>query len=86
MKTISSLVAVFCAICLLAGNEKTDGAGAIRLVDDGKPAAAVILPDTPQPACKLAAEELVMHIRKASGAELPVYPESQVPSDVKTRV
>ena len=86
MKTVFSFAAVFCAICLLAGNEKTDGAGAIRLVDDGKPAAAVILPDEPQPACKLAAEELVMHIRKASGAELPVCPESQVPSGVKTRV
>ena len=86
MKTVFSFAAIFCAFCLLAGNDDQEKTGAVRLVDNGKPAAAVILPDAPQPACKLAAEELVMHIRKASGAELPVYPESQVPFDVKTRV
>ena len=41
---------------------------AITLVSNGKPRAAVILPDDPFPVQKLAAEELIYHIKRATGA------------------
>ena len=54
--------------------------GAVTLVKNGKAAGFVIIPEKAQPSVKTAAEELVYHIKKATGAELPVYTENAVPS------
>ena len=52
---------------------------AVTLVSNGKPKAAVILPDEPFSVQKLAAEELIYHIKRATGATLPLYSESKAP-------
>ena len=56
---------------------------AATLVKNGKAASYVIIPEKAQPSVKVAAEELVYHIRKATGAKLPVYTENAVPSSAK---
>ena len=53
---------------------------AVTLVSDGKAKAVVVLPDEALPVQNLAAEELVYHITKATGAQLPVYAESKAPA------
>jgi len=50
---------------------------AVTLVSDGCPKAAVILPDQANAVQKLAAEELIYHVRRATGAQLPLYVESE---------
>ncbi len=59
------------------------GAGPVVLVQEGSPRAAVILPDEPLPAQEFAARELIYHVKKASGAELPLYAEKDAPPDYK---
>ena len=54
---------------------------AVTLVSGGQPKAAVILPDRALPVQKLAAEELIYHVRKATGVTLPLYPESKAPRE-----
>ena len=56
---------------------------AATLVKNGKAASFVIIPEKAQPSVKVAAEELVYHIRKATGAKLPVYTENAVPASAK---
>src|SRR5262249_10193722 len=46
------------------------GAEGLPLVRDGKPVAVVVLPAEPFPVARLAAEELVYHVEKATGARL----------------
>jgi len=52
-------------------------AHALMLVDAGKPAAVVVIADTPSPVAQYAVQELVTHIQKATGATLPIVSESQ---------
>jgi len=63
------------AVCCLGFS-----ASGMTVTENGKATAAVILPEKPQPSVRIAAEELVYHVRKASGAELPVYSENALPS------
>ena len=56
---------------------------AVTLVQNGKAASFVIIPEKAQPSVKIAAEELVYHIRKATGAKLPVYTENAIPASAK---
>ncbi|HRU04257.1 MAG TPA: DUF4838 domain-containing protein [Candidatus Brocadiia bacterium] len=55
---------------------------AAPLVRDGQPAAAVVLPAAPQEQEKLAAQELVEHVRLISGATLPVVEGKEAPKDL----
>lgn len=52
-------------------------ASALDLVTDGRPAATLVIPDEALPVEQAAAEELQYHVRRASGAELPMVKESQ---------
>jgi len=52
---------------------------AAPLVRDGQPAASVVLPADPQAQEKLAAQELVEHVRLISGAALPVVEGKAAP-------
>lgn len=54
--------------------------GQMTLVENGKARTAIVIPDRPQPCHELAAEELVHHVRKASGAVLEVFRESEAPT------
>ncbi|OQA80972.1 MAG: hypothetical protein BWY31_03862 [Lentisphaerae bacterium ADurb.Bin242] len=58
----------------------------VTLVSNGSPKAAIIIPDSPLPCHELAAEELALHVKKASGAELPVFRESARSSGTETCV
>lgn len=51
----------------------------IELVKGGEPRAAIILPDDAQDSQLFAAEELRYHVQKASGADLSIYRESDLP-------
>ncbi|MBQ9088152.1 MAG: DUF4838 domain-containing protein [Lentisphaeria bacterium] len=58
----------------------------VKVVIDGKSGAAIIIPDSIFPVYPLAAKELAYHINKVSGVTLPVYRESEMPKDLKTRI
>jgi hypothetical protein len=51
----------------------------VDLVRAGQPAATIVIPAQPSPAVRLAAEELVYHVAKASGLKLAVVSESAAP-------
>ena len=53
---------------------------ALDLVRDGKPSASIVIPDKPTQLEREAAQKLVQYLKLASGAELPVVPESQKPA------
>ena len=54
--------------------------GNLTLVEKGKPAAVIVLPDKPNPVAKYAAMELNDHIRLITGTELEVISEKQLTS------
>ncbi|MCD6307945.1 MAG: hypothetical protein J7M24_03000, partial [Candidatus Latescibacteria bacterium] len=62
------LTAVVFVYCVLSGISD-----AFVLVKDGRPVSIVVLGDDPHPAERFAAEELVGHIRRMTGAELPIH-------------
>lgn len=55
---------------------------AATLVKNGKAVSFIVIPEKAQPSVVIAAEELVHHIKKASGAELKTYRENSVPKNV----
>ena len=50
------------------------------LTRDGKPLATIVVPDDTLPVVKAAAEELQYHVRRASGATLPIVAEGTAPA------
>ncbi|MBI5690367.1 MAG: DUF4838 domain-containing protein [Verrucomicrobia bacterium] len=58
----------------------------ITLVAPGQPPAVVVVPDRPTAVVKYAAEELVEHVRRASGVSLRITPESSVPTDPRCAI
>ena len=54
-----------------------DAPGAVTIVEDGRPRAAIVLPIEPNQGEKRAAEELRVYVEKASGAELPILKEDE---------
>lgn len=71
---------ILCAAVLAA----VGSAGAVTLVEDGRPRAVIITPEAPSPAAKLAARILRDHVRQVSGTALPIQKESDV-SGVATK-
>jgi hypothetical protein len=53
---------------------------ALDLVVDGQARSRIVIPDAPLPVHRSAAEELQVHVRRASGAELPILAEGQAPA------
>ena len=51
-------------------------AGAVRIVDEGRSDYQVVLPGAAIPAERFAAEELVVHLEKMTGAKLPIVDET----------
>jgi hypothetical protein len=62
------------ALLSVPGGQAANG---VSLVQDGKAVAEVVLPDRPTPVAQYAAQELVYHVRKATGATLPIRSESE---------
>lgn len=58
----------------------------LPIVLDGKPAAVIVTPDRPTAVVRYAAEELAVHIEKATGARLDVTIESKVPAGALNRL
>ena len=52
---------------------------AMDLVRNGQPTATIVVPDEALPVVKFAAEELVYHLERASGAKLTIAEESERP-------
>lgn len=75
------------AACLLplAGAGAARAAEAFCLLGDGKPA-VVVTADTPTPLSRYAANELVSHVKTATGVTLPVVTESAVPPGSSPRL
>ena len=51
----------------------------MEIVTDGRAVATVVIADEPLPVVQFAAEELVYHVKRATGAELAVVAESAMP-------
>ena len=51
------------------------GACALDIVIEGQPACTMIIPDDPVPAVRYAADELQYHLRRATGAAIPIVAE-----------
>jgi len=60
--------------------EKAEGDG-LRIVIDGQARAIVVVADKPSDVAQYAAEELIEHVRKATGVMLLMFRESEVPTD-----
>jgi hypothetical protein len=76
--------------CLLALTGAALAAAPITLVEDGKPAATIVIADQPTvipigkpPTVVYAAEELQRFIEKASGARLEIVPAAKAPAAPK---
>ena len=83
-KALRHVCTAFLCLGIVAPREAQPGEGApawVTLVENGAPRAVVILPDKAIPAQTFAAEELIYHVRKATGAELPSHRESDAPTD-----
>jgi hypothetical protein len=58
----------------------------IALVNDRQPVATIVIPDDALPVVRYAANELIYHVQRATGAVLKIVTESQAASDATPRV
>ena len=58
----------------------------VNIVVDGKAAAVIVTADDPPTIATYAAKELVQHVKKATGATLPIATESKIPKGFATRL
>jgi|GEM_PF-746610 len=70
----------------LQAAESAPAPGGVTLVEQGQPRAVIVTADAPSRMAAYAVEELVAHVRKASGATLPVAKESAVPEGFAHRI
>ena len=61
-------------------------AAQVSLVRDGEIRAVVVTADEPSPVARYAVDELLRHVREATGVTLNVMPESNAPAEVHTRI
>lgn len=61
-------------------------ATAVTLVENGEPGAIVVIANDPTPMAEHAAEELVLHVEKATGVRLEIAQESAVPDTPPSRI
>ncbi len=60
--------------------------GQVGIVRDGKVRAAIVTAVKPSPVAAYAVEELVAHVKKATGQRLPVSVETAIPQGYPTRI
>ncbi len=77
-RVANRIVAIVVATAVCCVTSVLPGQGA-ELVREGTAVAVIATPEKPLPVVQAAAEELQYHVRKASGAELRIVPESQRP-------
>jgi len=61
-------------------------AAQVRLVDHGQACSVVVTADSPTATARYAAEELVSHVKRATGVDLAVVGEANAPQDPHTRI
>jgi hypothetical protein len=66
-----------CGFLLLALATGAQAAGRFTLVNDGKPACAIIIAEQAGENARVGAEELQRYVEKISGAKLPIYLDSE---------
>ncbi len=78
----------FAALALWASMLLTCGeaVSGVRITERGRPAAVVVIADNSCPVAKYAAQELVLHLEKASGARLEIVRESDAPRVPPVRI
>jgi len=75
------------SLCLLPpASPATADVGAVTIVQEGRPHAAIVLPDDPVCAAQFAAYELRWHVAQISGAELPIIGEGDPVESGITRI
>ena len=62
--------------CLTALAAAADEGKPFLLAEDGKPAASIVVAESPMRSAIVAAIELRDHVKKISGAELPIVPDT----------
>ncbi|NOZ23259.1 MAG: DUF4838 domain-containing protein [Planctomycetes bacterium] len=80
----SIMLVWLCVIELMVSNARAD----MTIVADGKPMAVVVIAEDATPVAKYAAEEFAYHIKKATGAKLPIVTETEnaIPDEPPGRV
>ena len=63
-------------LCLFSGIRLS--AGGVKITDNGRPAATIVLPAEPADTVKFAAEELQLWVKEISGATLPISSDAEV--------
>lgn len=58
----------------------------IILVDEGLPAAVIVVADDASPTVRRAADEVARYLQKMSGAAVPVFPEHRAPQGIRIDV
>jgi hypothetical protein len=61
-------------------------ASALTLVKDGQPVSAIVIADDATASALAAADELQYHLKKMSGAEVPIITDADAPKDADTTV
>lgn len=74
------------AVIILSLCAALPGMAQVSLVRDGAARAVLVTADTPTATTRYAADELVWHVKQATGVALAIVPESNAPSDLHTRV
>ena len=80
--TFYLLIAMILAMSALAPSAQAE----VRLVSEGQADAVVVTSDTPTKTALYAAEELVEHIKRATGVTLDIVKESETPPGIHTRI
>ena len=74
------------ALLVLAAVLPPAAGAQVTVVVDGEPRAVVVTAEAPTRTAAYAVEELVEHVRLATGVTLEVVPESEAPAHVNTRI
>ncbi|WP_395749092.1 DUF4838 domain-containing protein [Prosthecobacter sp.] len=74
------------ACCLLLALLPNVACADMTLVSEGAPRAIIVIADKPTRVARYAAEELVRHVEKASGAKLEIQAESTVNAGTRPRI
>jgi len=69
------------AVVLLYAGSALAASPSLSLVQDGKPASAIVLADKPTKSARQAATELQSWLRKISGAKVPIVAEGRLPKE-----
>jgi len=80
MSCVRLTVFLFAWLAVLVGRSMGEQ-NALTLVDNGRAATVIVIPDEPLPVHRFAAEELQYHVEQSSGAKLTIHHERDAKND-----